>query len=66
MTEIAHVFAAPNLAGRQEAKGGVVLSRLEAVAQRVTKLRDEPLKERVAVPNPKGGFYMEVRVIAPR
>jgi hypothetical protein len=24
-----------------------------------------PLQERVAVPNPKGGFYMEVRDIEP-
>lgn len=40
--------------------------RLIELAQRAVRLGEGRPKERVAVPNPKGGYHMEVRVIKTR
>lgn len=37
------------------------MAKLKAVAERAVKLSEGALKERVAVPNPKGGYTMVLR-----
>lgn len=46
------------------AKVPSTMEKIEAISRQASQIGTGPLFERVAVPNPNGGYYVEVRKVA--